>query len=145
VEVGQLVAGRFEIRAAAERGPGLTEYRALDREVEVEVALLVPDPALVDGRARGAAFVAAVDGLRAVNHPHLRRFYGAVHGDDGPVASAQLAGRDPAALGRTAGAPLDNARLIDLAVALGGALGAAHDAGLVHGWLTPFDLVAVAG
>ena len=130
---GTVLGERYVLLAELGEAPGRVEYRALDRDVEVEVSLwwlapgLFPDPDAVVG--------AAVE-LRGVRDLALRQCLGAGRRGDDVWVTWQLAPLGPAR-------PPDDLRGWAAATARG--LAALHGAGLVHGRLTPHDLVSLGG
>ncbi len=140
---GDLVAGRYEIRGPLAEGPAWLAYRALDRDIEVELALWWVRAGLFPDAGRRHRFMGAVVELRGLGHANLRRMFEAGEDGAGLWATAQLDGG--AALPRAGeGPPLSAADLHALAAPIVAGLEAAHRAGQVHGRLVPEDLVRVA-
>lgn len=73
--VGDLVAGRYEIRGLVGPRPLGTLYRAADRDIGVEVALRVLSPHLLPDDATRHAFVQKVGRAKALSHANLVRLY----------------------------------------------------------------------
>ncbi|HJZ85901.1 MAG TPA: protein kinase [Polyangia bacterium] len=72
---GQLVADRYEIKHRLGEGPTATVYRALDHDVEIEVALKILDrERLPDWEARGR-FVHTLARATQVVHPNVVRCF----------------------------------------------------------------------
>lgn len=134
---GTLLGDRYVLLAEIGEAPGHVEYRARDNEVEVEVALwwirpeLFPDPSPLLG--------AGVE-LRAIHDPAVRRCFGAGVGRGGLWVTWQ-----PAARWRPSASPAPTTELRHWIDAVGRALAALHAAGVVHGRLTPDDLVVAGG
>ncbi len=145
LSVGDVVDGRYDIRAALGETPAYLAYRAFDREIEVEVALwwmrveLFPEPT---GKS---SFVGAVVDLRGTRHANLRRMFDAGHGPGYLYATAQLDNDDGSLLRPGTGRIASELELVQYATAVAGALEAAHAAGHVHGRLVPSDVAQVAG
>lgn len=145
LEVGALVAGRYEVRARTLAGPAYVDHRVFDREIEIELSLWWMDPALYDHETPRAAFEAGARSVKKLSHPAVRRLYDAGRSGGGLYAALQLGAPDPvlSRLGR--GGPAAELELLRYATALCEGLEAAHAAGYVHGRLVPADIVEVAG
>ncbi|RMH40195.1 MAG: serine/threonine protein kinase, partial [Deltaproteobacteria bacterium] len=87
-------------------------------------------------------FLREADVLRRIDSPHVARVYevGGVDGAVPYIAMELLGGRDLAATVAASG-PLDPAQLVQLARDVAAGLEAVHAAGLVHGDLTPRNVV----
>jgi len=145
LSVGDVVDGRYEIRAALGEAPAYLAYRAFDREVEVEVALWWMRIELFPAQTSKSSFVGAVVDLRGVKHANLRRMFEAGHGPGYLYATLQLE-TDEAVVPRPgSGRVATEAELLHYAASVAGALEAAHEAGHVHGRLVPTDVAHVAG
>jgi serine/threonine protein kinase len=70
-----MVAERYEIRGLVGPRPLGTLYRAVDREIGVEVALRVIAPELLPDEAARQAFVGRLGRSKVLNHAHLVRLY----------------------------------------------------------------------
>jgi len=146
-QVGSILGERYVLLGRVVEAPGYVEYRARDREVEVEIALWWLEPALFADPTRRAAVVGAGVELRALRDPALRGCLGVGHGTGGLWTTWQLA----TGPGPFAGVPARNApppplddvrRWIDAACA---GVAALHREGFVHGRLTGFDVVSIGG
>ncbi len=78
---GDVVSGRYEIRDTLGAGPVGHVFRAHDREVDVEVALKVVNPRLVQTAEERRAFGRAIRLGRKLSHQNLIRVY--EDGEDG--------------------------------------------------------------
>jgi serine/threonine-protein kinase len=78
---GEVVAGRWEIRGVVGNRPLGMMYRALDREVGVEVALRLLGPSLLPDAGARQAFVDRVARGKAMSHPSLVKLHD-VFGDE---------------------------------------------------------------
>src|SRR5262245_26714416 len=74
-QVGSVLADRYEIKEVLGQGPVGATYLAFDREVEVEVALKVIAAELFPGEEARRDFVEAIERVREITHPHLRKVY----------------------------------------------------------------------
>jgi eukaryotic-like serine/threonine-protein kinase len=145
IDIGALVAGRYEVRGRTLSGPAYVDYRVYDREIEVELALWWMDATLYGGENPRAAFEAGARSVKKLSHPAVRRLYDAGRSGSGLYAALQLASADPVLSrlgGGRAGSELD---ILRYSTALSEGLEAGHAAGYVHGRLVPADVVDVAG
>ncbi len=138
---GDLVDGRYEVRALLGQGGMGAVYRAHDRPRGVEVALKLVRPELAEAVdvmrfVREAELVARVDRLAGVVRVHAAgRHLGA------PFYVMELArGRDLQAVLREQG-PLAPRRLAALVERLARTLGACHAAGIVHRDVKPGNVI----
>src|SRR5215510_12385253 len=115
LEPGVVLADRFVMQSAI--APGL--YRAFDRTLGRLVALQLVDPQVA--RERREAIHAAVRAARLVLHPNVVLFH-EFHEEPPPFYATEL----------LYGESLE---------ALGGAVAAIHEAGVVHGQLRPRDII----
>jgi protein kinase-like protein len=116
-------------------------YRATHLELERTVALKVIAPGLVDdGRAR-ERFVRESKTAASIDHPNVTPIYytGEEHGVS-YIAMRFVAGDDLRTLVRREG-PVPPARAARIVVQVGGALDAAHAAGLVHRDVKPANVL----
>jgi len=143
--VGATLGDRYVLSQELGERPGAVEYRAYDREIEVEVALWWIRPELVADPARTDAVVGAGVELRALHDLALRKCFGVGRGarrDDGVWATWQLAsgaGLVPVS------EPVALAQLRRWLDAVERGLGVLHARGLVHGRMTPLDVVTIGG
>jgi serine/threonine protein kinase len=95
------------------------------------------------GTVRGAQLAQVrreAEALRRVSHPSIVRLLDVVaDGDDVALVAPYLSGGTLAA--RIARGPLPPAAVVDLGARLGDALAAAHSAGVVHGDVTPANVL----
>lgn len=142
IAVGGTIAGRYEVRGPGFQAAAYHEYPALDRDAEVEVALWLIDPELFGAPG---SFEATCARAAALSHPGLRRIF--AHGTDGEhryVAVEAASGVGLSALVAQVEPSFGN-ELVKTAAALGAAASAGVAEGLVHGRMTPTDVVVVAG
>ena len=134
LEVGQIIAGRYEVRARTLAAPAYVDWRAYDREIEVDVSLWWIAPELLAADGTREALEAGVNAARRLGHPAVRKVFGGGRDGEGFWVASQL--------GTVVDAGSD---LVRVANALAEGLEALHAAGLVHGRLCPTDVVDVAG
>ncbi|HEX8321456.1 serine/threonine protein kinase [Longimicrobium sp.] len=140
---GTLLAGRYEVMGQAGRGAGGSAYRALDRSGGGEVTLKLLPQAEGDERERLLSAARAAAGVR---HPNLPAVLDVVHDAAAGVDALVLPPMKGEDLGRCV--QLRELPLADgLAVlaAAARAVGAAHRAGLVHGWVRPSAVFLLEG
>jgi formylglycine-generating enzyme required for sulfatase activity/serine/threonine protein kinase len=78
------------VRAALGTGPFGTVYRSFDREIEVDVAVKVLRPQLLDSVAMRADFLGACQQARRLSHPNLARVFHAEVEDSTGFYAMQL-------------------------------------------------------
>ncbi len=86
---GEVVSGRYEIKDAVGSGPVGFVFRARDNQVDVEVALKVINPRLVQTADERKAFAKAMRGGRKLNHPNIVRIYEEGEDADRPYFTMQ--------------------------------------------------------
>ncbi len=145
LEIGTLVAGRYEVRGRTLAGPAYVDYRVFDREIEVELSLWWMDPTLYSDENPRAAFESGARSVKKLSHPHVRRLYEAGRHGTGLYAAHQLGALDPTLSRLGGGRPGGEMDILRYATALCEGLEAGHSAGYVHGRLVPSDIVEVAG
>jgi serine/threonine protein kinase len=140
--VGELVARRYEVQAAVGQGPLYTLYRARDREIGVEVALRVIQPALLPDAAARQALTAKLARARAFSHANLVRVFGVLPtGDEVVVAAQWVPGQSLEE--RLHARPLTIAETRPLVAQIAAAVNHAHQLGIVLGDLSPTTVVLV--
>lgn len=145
LEIGALVAGRYEVRGRTLAGPAYVDYRVFDRDIEVELSLWWMDATLYGDENPRAAFESGARSVKKLSHPHIRRLYDAGRSGTGLYAALQLGALDPALSRLGGGRPGNETDILRYSTALCEGLEAGHAAGYVHGRLVPADIVDVAG
>lgn len=145
--VGDVVADRYQLLEALSGSPLRRVFRAYDQDVEVEVALWLLDSEVFGGDAGASA---AADAMRRVQNQNVLRLFDSavVAAGDGPrqlYLAWQLGTSASLESLLASGTPASPSQFWRLAEGLASALQAGHDKGLVHGWLSPADVVEVAG
>ena len=142
--VGHLFAQRYEIRGLVGRGGMGAVYRALDRELDEEVAVKVLETAGV-GTPGEQQLRREIKLARTITHPNVVRAY-----DFGEAEGVRFFTMEYVA-GATLRELLDEEGRLALTPALQIAkqvcrgLGAVHRAGIVHGDLKPANVVVMTG
>ena len=85
-----LVAGRYLIKELVGAGPLGFVFRAHDKEIDVEVALKVIAPRLVQSAEERKGFARLLRSARKLSHPNLVRVYEEGEDRDCPYFTAQL-------------------------------------------------------
>jgi hypothetical protein len=145
LEIGSVVAGRYEVRARTLSGPAYVDYRVFDREIEVELSLWWMDQTLYGDENPRAAFESGARSVKKLSHPNVRRLYESGRAGTGLYAAHQLGSLDPILSRLGGGRPGSEMDVLRYATALCEGLEAGHAAGYVHGRLVPADVVDVAG
>ncbi len=146
MELGAVVADRYEVRFLTLEAPAYVDYRVHDREVEVELALWRMDPALWSSEEQRAGFERAAREMRGIVHPNLRRLFEAGRtGDGAPFLISQLGSAEGIALRLDSGRTASELDILRYGNALAEGLEALHAAEIIHGHLVPVDVVEVAG
>lgn len=139
--IGQLIAQRYELLQEAEAGPVFAAFRARDRVTQREIKLRL----LVDRLDEEMEFVAdlrgVVDRLASVPHPNLEKVIQWHHSETPPFLISEW----------TAGVTLEDRlrRLssfsvsvsVGMLISIGEAVAALHQAGMVHGDLSPRNVL----
>jgi HAMP domain-containing protein/predicted Ser/Thr protein kinase len=142
--LGHLFAQRYEIRGLVGRGGMGAVYRALDRELDEEVALKVLDTEPGDAAAE-QQLRREVKLARTISHPNVIRAYDFGEADGVRFFTMEyVAGATLRELldegGRLAVTPA-----LQIAKQICRGLGAVHRAGIVHGDLKPANIVVTMG
>ncbi len=142
--IGHLFAQRYEIRGLVGRGGMGAVYRALDRELDEEVALKVLGQQAADAGAE-QQLRREIKLARTITHPNVVRAYDLGEADGVRFFTMEyVAGATLRELldegGRLALTPA-----LQIAKQLCRGLGAVHRAGIVHGDLKPANIVVMTG
>ncbi len=142
MQVGDVIADRFELRSLAGEGGMGVVYRAFDRLRAGEVAFKTMRRA---GPHETRRFAREVQVLRGLSHPGIVRHVADGVSDAGEpwLAMEWLEGEDLAR--RLTRGPLTGGETLAVAAGIAEALASAHDAGLVHRDLKPSNVWIVGG
>ncbi len=75
LDIGTQIAERYEIKSVLGSGPVGTVYRAHDLEIDVDVALKIISPKLLQSREEKKKFLVEIRNVRKINHPNVVRIY----------------------------------------------------------------------
>jgi serine/threonine protein kinase len=145
LEIGAVVADRYEVRGETMVGPAYTDFRVFDREIEVELALWWMDPRLYGDETPRAALESGARAVRALSHRNVRRLFDVGDSGNGLFVVLQLASPDRLLRSVQGGERAADLDVLRYATGLCEGLEAAHAAGFVHGRLVPADIVDVSG
>jgi hypothetical protein len=142
VQIGDLVANRFELRDLRGSGGMGAVYRAWDRDAEQTVALKVLTR---DGAQDVARFAREAEVLRTLDHPRIVRYvaHGSTQSGELFLAMEWLDGEDLEA--RLARGRLTVPDALRVARGVAEALAAAHARGIVHRDIKPSNLILCGG
>jgi len=138
---GQILGGRYRLRAQLGRGGMGEVWRALDLKLRVEVALKALRPALLASRRAVETLRQEVRTAREVVSPNVCRVFDLVEVDGRELVSMEYIDGTTllATLGAQAPLALDEAQ--EIASQLLAGLEAIHGAGLVHGDIKPENVM----
>jgi tetratricopeptide (TPR) repeat protein len=138
--VGRVVAGRYEIRARLGAGGMGTVYRALDRELDEEVALKVLGAELLADPTALERFRREVKIARRITHPNVCRVFDL--GEDGGLRFLTMELIEGSTLRARLGAGgLDPAGALAILRQIVAGLAAVHAEGVVHRDLKPENVM----
>ena len=144
--VGTVLPGRFEVVREIARGSFGNVYLARQLSVNREVAIKVLHGSIAPNSETGRLFVHEIQSVGRLDHPNIVRVFQADITARGSLFYAMelLAGRDLQQLIDADGVMAQD-RAVALARQLASALGAAHEAQLVHADVKPANAIVVSG
>lgn len=146
-KAGDVVAGRYAIRDIIGQGPVGFVFRALDKEVDVEVALKMISPRLLQTADERRAFGRELKGARKLNHPNIARVYEEGEYQDRPFFTMQfldgLSLRKIIDLRKEKGQYFRPDEVEPILAQIAQALDEAHKAGVVHGDIKPENVLVL--
>ena len=131
--------GRYEIRSKIGAGGMGDVYLAQDTELDRTVAVkILPDDVTGDEQ-RLHRFIQEARAVSALNHPHILTIYEiGISEDIRFIATEFIEGET---LRRRIDAGLNLIDILDIAIQVGGALAAAHAAGIIHRDIKPDNIM----
>lgn len=129
------IAGRYQLLEALSKRPVGRWFRAHDREVEVDVGLLLVNPELLPDEGSQDRFIGAAVEMKSVNHRHLLKLFDVGREGDSVYLTTQMT-QPIRALYKADG-------VLQYANSVADALDAVHRSGHTHGRLTPVDICEV--
>ena len=138
--VGATVAGRFEILERLGRGGMGEVYRALDRDLDDQVALKVVSEEIVHVPGVLERFRGEVKLARRVTHRNVARTFELGHADGMVFFTMELVQGSSLAV-RLERGPMPASEAVAIALELCDALTAAHKVGVVHRDLKPDNVL----
>jgi CheY-like chemotaxis protein/predicted Ser/Thr protein kinase len=141
ITVGHIVGGRYQVLAELGRGGMGRVYKALDREIQEDVALKVLNPDIADDDTAMERFRNELKAARQITHRNVCRVFDLNRAGRTYFLSMEyIAGEDLKSLIRRTGRlPVDGAASFGRQVADG--LAEAHRAGIVHRDLKPQNVM----
>ena len=131
--------GRFRIVAALGAGGMGEVYRAVDSQLDREVAIKILPPVLASDEQRLARFERESRVLASLNHPNIATIHSVEHVDGLHLLVLELV-EGPTLAERLAAGPMPWREALAVARELAGALEAAHERGIVHRDLKPANV-----
>src|SRR5438270_2299922 len=131
--------GRYEIRSKIGDGGMGEVYLARDLELDRTVAIKILPETLASDPQRLQRFVQEARAASALNHPHILTIYEVgVTGTSRFIATEFIDGET---LRQRITAGLNLAEALEIAIQVGGALAAAHAAGIIHRDIKPENIM----
>jgi serine/threonine protein kinase len=136
-EIGQLLAGRYEIERLLGRGAMGVVYRVRDHELDEIVALKLLRRELVGSAEMLARFRTEVKLARRVTHRNVARTFDIGEHDGERFLTMELIDGASLADVLEKEGPLEISRALDITKQMAKGMAAAHDAGVIHRDLKP--------
>lgn len=143
LKTGDLVADRYRVLSLLGAGGMGLVYKAMELRLNRLVALKIPPAGPEREPDQRRKFLREARLASAINHPGVAHIYEA--GVDGglPYIAMEYVRGDTLA-GLAAGRPLNQSRLLDIAILLADALEQAHQQGVIHRDLKPGNIMVTA-
>src|SRR5205807_1518484 len=131
--------GSYEIRSKIGEGGMGEVYLATDTELDRTVAIKLLPAHLASDQQRLQRFIQEAKAASALNHPHILTIYEIGAAGDSRFIATEFIDGDTLRQRITAGMKL--ADLLEVAIQAGGALAAAHAAGIIHRDIKPENIM----
>src|SRR5216683_6445707 len=131
--------GRYEIRSQLGAGGMGEVYLAFDRELDRTVAIKILPEALASNQQRLQRFIQEAKAASALNHPHILTIY-----EIGTMGTTRFIATefiDGETLRHHISKGMKLAEVLEVAIQAGGALVAAHAAGIIHRDIKPENIM----
>src|SRR5687768_2025885 len=141
--IGRLISGRYRLIAPLGEGGMATIWRAVDEQLDREVAVKLLRPQFSSDAGFSARFKQEARSAGGLSHPNIVSVYD--YGTDGAdgdqyIVMELIEGRDLAAILRDRG-PLSIDDGVRVAIGVAGALEVAHRKGIVHRDVKPGNII----
>src|SRR5712691_867667 len=131
--------GRYEIRSKIGAGGMGEVYLALDTELDRTVAIKILPEALASDQQRLQRFVQEAKAASALNHPHILTIH-----EIGTIGNSRFIATefiDGETLRERISAGMNLSEILETVIQAGGALAAAHAAGIIHRDIKPENIM----
>src|SRR5213596_2549576 len=122
--------GRYEIRSKIGEGGMGEVYLAFDTELDRKVAIKILPEALASDPQRLQRFIQEAKAASALNHPHILTIHEI--GTTGATRFIATEFIDGETLRQRISTGMKLSEILEVAIQAGGALAAAHSAGIIH-------------
>ncbi len=131
--------GRYEIRSQIGAGGMGEVYLALDTELDRTVAIKVLPEALAANQNRLQRFIQEAKAASALNHPHIITIHEISTTGARPFIATEFIDGETLRPRITGGIKLPE--ILEISIQAGGALAAAHAAGIIHRDIKPENIM----
>ena len=132
---------QFQIQKKIGEGGMSRVFRAVDQTLGRQVALKILNPDLSTDDKRAEEFEREAKITAAISHPNVVKVYSAGQDQDHYFIAMELVGGGSLDERITAGGPVAEAAVLDMAAELVQGLNAAHEAGLIHRDMKPGNVL----
>ncbi|HVS82217.1 MAG TPA: protein kinase [Pyrinomonadaceae bacterium] len=131
--------GRYEIRSKIGAGGMGEVYLALDTELDRTVAIKILPEELASNQRRLQRFIQEAKAASALNHPHIITIHEIGTTGATPFIATEFI--DGETLRQRVSKGMKLAEVLEVAIQAGGALAAAHEAGIIHRDIKPENIM----